>query len=233
MSSVVNVYDLLPKKYRQNKYINPNPLMPQHPFRLCLVGASGSGKTNILYNIIEQSKNFHKIYLYAKKLDEDLYRYLIDVWTKKSTKAKEQLIVYSDSIDDIATIDSVDVRKQNLFVFDDLVTERHVDKIGPFWIRGRKSNISSVFISQSYFMIPKLIRDNSNYFILTKQLKGRDLTMIAHDHSGSLDKETFKRLYRHATQKQFDFFFIDNETIRADYKIRKNFNYSLTANRQL
>ena len=77
MTNLINCYEYLPKKYKTNKYHNPNKIVPQHPFRLCIVGASNSGKTNTLMNIIELSKNFHKIYLYAKKLDEGLYQYII------------------------------------------------------------------------------------------------------------------------------------------------------------
>ena len=81
---IKNFYDQLPKKYRQKKYFNPNKLMPQHPFRLCIIGASNTGKTNSLMNLIEESKNFHKIYLYAKKIDEPLYNCFIDSWLQKS-----------------------------------------------------------------------------------------------------------------------------------------------------
>ena len=112
--SVINCYDRLPKKYKQNNYYNPNKLVPQHPFRLCIVGASNSGKTNTLMNIIELSENFHHIYLYAKKLDESLYQYLIDSWEKRGTKLGLNLITYSNDIEDMISVNDVDESIQNL-----------------------------------------------------------------------------------------------------------------------
>ena len=50
--------------------IKPNkrnwPYIPDHPYRILIVGSSGSGKTNVLLNLIENQSDIHKIYLYAK-----------------------------------------------------------------------------------------------------------------------------------------------------------------------
>ena len=44
-----NIYKLLPKKYLQTSYINPNKKLPiKHPCRLCIIGGSGMGKTQSL-----------------------------------------------------------------------------------------------------------------------------------------------------------------------------------------
>ena len=49
-----NIYKLLPKKYLQDSYTNPNKQLPiKHPFRLCIIGASGTGKTSSLIWLIE------------------------------------------------------------------------------------------------------------------------------------------------------------------------------------
>ena len=46
---------------------NPNwPQFPDHPYRLLVIGGSGSGKTNSLFNLINQQQDIDKIYLYAK-----------------------------------------------------------------------------------------------------------------------------------------------------------------------
>ena len=73
MSERPNIYKLIPKKYLTDKHYNPNPLTPKHPARICFVGASGTGKTSTLIWMINEAKNFQKIYLYAKKLNEPLY----------------------------------------------------------------------------------------------------------------------------------------------------------------
>ena len=232
-STVINCYDRLPKKYKQTKYLNPNKLMPQHPFRLCICGASNSGKTNTLMNIIELSENFQKIYLYAKKLDESLYQYLIDTWEKRGEKLGMSLIQYSNNLDDLISVDSVDESIQNLIVLDDFVCEKNLEKVSEFFIRSRKSNCSVIFISQSYFGIPTQVRINSDYFIFTRNLKGNELIQVAKDQSGMLSIDEFKKLYRSATKDGYDFFMIDLKHKDDKYRFRKNFDFSLVTNSKI
>ena len=48
-----------------------------HPYRILIIGGSGSRKTNTLLNLINEQKDIDKIYLYAKDLSEPKYEYLI------------------------------------------------------------------------------------------------------------------------------------------------------------
>ena len=54
------------------------PYIPDHPCRIFIVGGSGSGKTNLLLNLIENQPDIDKIYLYAKDPYESKYQYLIN-----------------------------------------------------------------------------------------------------------------------------------------------------------
>ena len=62
------------------------PFIPDHPYRILIIGGSGSGKTNALLNLIKEQDDIDKIYLYAKDLSEPKYEFLIkkrkDVGTK-------------------------------------------------------------------------------------------------------------------------------------------------------
>ena len=51
--------------------------IPYHPYRILIIGGSGSGKTNILLHLIREQNVIDKIYLYAKDLSESKYEYLI------------------------------------------------------------------------------------------------------------------------------------------------------------
>ena len=53
------------------------PYIPNHPYRILITGGSGSGKTNVLINLINEQHDIDKIYLYAKDLSEPKYEYLI------------------------------------------------------------------------------------------------------------------------------------------------------------
>ena len=69
-----------------DNYVNENktknnknwPYIPDHPYRTLIIGGSGSGKTNLLLNLIENQLDIDKIYLYAKYPYEPKYQYLIN-----------------------------------------------------------------------------------------------------------------------------------------------------------
>ena len=54
------------------------PCIPDHPYGIFIVGGSGSGKTNALFNLINNQPDIDKIYLYAKDPYETKYQYLIN-----------------------------------------------------------------------------------------------------------------------------------------------------------
>ena len=60
-----------------NKLNEKWPYIPYHPYRILIIGGSGSGKTNALLNLVNEQKDIDKIYLYAKDLSEPKYEYLI------------------------------------------------------------------------------------------------------------------------------------------------------------
>ena len=51
-----------------NEYNEKWPYIPDHPYRILIIGGSGSGKTNSLLNLINEQDVIDKIYLYAKHL---------------------------------------------------------------------------------------------------------------------------------------------------------------------
>ena len=53
------------------------PYISDHPYRIIIIGGSGSGKTNALINLINEQNDIDKIYLYARDLSEPKYEYLI------------------------------------------------------------------------------------------------------------------------------------------------------------
>ena len=49
------------------------PYIPDHPYRILIIGGSGSGKTNALLDLIKEKDNINTIYLYARDLSEPKY----------------------------------------------------------------------------------------------------------------------------------------------------------------
>ena len=61
----------------KNKHNKNWPYIPHHPYRMLIIRGSGSGKTNLLLNLIENHPEIDKIYLYAKDPYEAKYQCLI------------------------------------------------------------------------------------------------------------------------------------------------------------
>ena len=64
------------------------------------------------------------------------------------------------------------------------------------FIRGRKLNISLVFITQSYFKVPKDVRLNSTHFFIMKIPNKRELQQIALNHSSDINSKDFIKIYK-------------------------------------
>ena len=80
------------------------PFIPDHPYRILIIGGSELGKTNALLNLISQQDDIDKMYLYAKDLSEPKYEFLIkkreDVGTNHFANPNA-FIECSNKMDDI------------------------------------------------------------------------------------------------------------------------------------
>ena len=136
------------------------PYIPDHPYRILIIGRSGSGKTNTLLNLINEQGDIDKIYLYAKDLSEPKYEYLIknhkNAGIKHLNESNVFIECFYENIDDYNPS-----RKRKIsIVFDDMIADIMTNKkfqaiIKELFIRCRKLNISLVFITKSYFSVPK------------------------------------------------------------------------------
>lgn len=223
---VQNFYEKKEVQCYNRKYVNPN-YKHHHiniPFRMIIIGASGSGKTNILLNLLNMMTNtFNHIYLFTRNLDEPLYEYLM------ASISKDYLHCY-EGLDELNRMDlNTAFEGQCLVIFDDLVLEKDQLKITELFIRGRKleNGVSICYLSQSYYGIPKKIRGNTNYLILRKISSTHDLNMILADSSLGVTKEILHAIYKGCVKKSItDFLFIDMNT-DPEKAFRKNFDTPL------
>ena len=153
------------------------PYIPDHPYRILIIGGSGSGKTNALLNLINEQRDIDNIYLYAKDLGKSKYKYLIKNRENagiKHVNDSKAFIECSNTMDDVyENIDNYNPNRKRkiLIVFDDMIADIMTNKkfqsiIKELFIRCRKLNISLVFITQSYFSVPKGVRLNSTIILL-------------------------------------------------------------------
>ena len=83
------------------------------------------------------------------------------------------------------------------------------------FIRGRKLNISLVFITQSYFAQPKNIRINPTHYFIKKSLNKQELYQIAFNHSSNIDFEDFMNLCERFIAKP-SLFLANHTTLASD-----------------
>ena len=91
------------------------------------------------------------------------------------------------------------------------------------FIRGRKLNISIVFITQSYFKVPKDVRLNSTHFFIMKILNKRELQQIALNHSSDIDFKDFMKIYKECTKEPYSFL-VNDTTLQSDNPLRFRYN---------
>ena len=101
-----------------------------------------------------------------------------------------------------------------LIVFDDMIADILSNKklnsiVTELSIRGRKLNISLVFITQSYFSVPKNIRLNSTRYFIMKIPNKQELLQIVFNHSSDIGFKDFVNLYKKCNAKPFSFLVID------------------------
>ena len=173
------------------------PYIPDHPYRLLIIGSSGSGKTNALLNLINKQNDIDKIYLYAKDLSEPKYEILIKKRENAGIKCLNDPNGFIESFNTMHDVyknnDYTPSRKREiLIVFDDMIADITTNKefkaiIRELFIRCRKLNISLAFITQSYFSVPKDVRLNSTHYLIMKTNNERELQNIAINHSSDID----------------------------------------------
>lgn len=196
-NNVINFYELPAVQKYAVKYHNPTfdktnqPL--KHPMRTIVCGATGSGKSNILLNIMRSMNGtFENILIFTQDKDETLYKYL------------EQEFPDIRIYEGISTVKNFNFNsipdEQTLIIFDDMCVESFKDQkdICELFIRGRKmaqgAGISLVYLTQSYFQVPPIIRKQMNYLILRKINGTRDLNAILRECS--IDSENKTKLFK-------------------------------------
>ena len=206
---VQNLYQGLPKKYQASAKLRQNMKgIIEQPFRLGVIGGSGSGKTNLIMNLLaffgvfsEHSSMFQKV-IYVCPTQQPL--------VKEAMEATDR-VQWLQKLNDLPEVDNYCPPGPVLVVFDDLLSSNKKDSlfIERWFLKSRIKNVSCIYISQSYFGIPKTIRLQFSYLILKKINSIRTLTAVSTDFNDGTDLNWLKRAYKYANNKPNGFLFID------------------------
>ena len=189
-----------PSLLAKSNYKQGHPCMPADTFRMLICGPSGSGKTNILMHMLYRLLVYDKIYLCAKNLHQDKYQYLLDDFDNRVNPVVGYTVI--EGANDIIPLETLPPDNQKIVIFDDMVCEKNQNDIIDYFINGRHRNCSVIYLSQSYFKVPKNIRDNCSHFCVFGFLP-RENSRIA-DELG-IGRELLER----ATNAKYSFLYHD------------------------
>ena len=199
---------------KNKKFKQLYDFMPNDTFRMLICGSSGCGKTNTLFHmLIAPLLYYDEIYLYAKNLEQEKYKILINSMNDLSRGSNYDYDILKASNDEIIPIKNLPYEdNQKIIIFDDYVCEKNQREIVDYFIQGRHKNCSVIYLSQSFYKTPKDIRLNCSHYCIF-DLPARERKMISSELG--VDKEKFKK----ATKKQYDFIYVD----KPRKKVKKNF----------
>jgi hypothetical protein len=217
--SIINFYEQIEKEEPGTLIKPPNPNFNLHQmeisFRSILVAPSGTGKTNMLVNIIAafsaKKGTFASITVITQNKNEPLYKYL-----------EKKGVVVLEGLNKTPDLDKYDETVPHLIVFDDLVLSKDLKVVEKYYIRARKQQVSVMFLSQRYFPIPKMIRTNVNYLFILKVGDLRELRTMISEFALGITSDQIINMYTYATSEKFSAFLIDKEIQDEKKKYRKN-----------
>ena len=196
------------------------------PFKWCLVGSSGSGKTNFSLQIIQHA---HRLFDKAPSKIVIVYKEYQDIYNHFNSYIPTYLY-HEDEID------FEEITKQNienlLIICDDLYYSKKINEVAEhFLIKGRHRNTSWLVLTQSIFNNPALknISRNSSHITLFKSVRLNEPHIFFSQLRPSSSK-VLQDIYRKATENPYSYLDIDlSQTCPDKYRYKTNlFNKVVT-----
>lgn len=154
-----------------------NKFAPTWPFRMAVSGSSDSGKTTMLMNLLMGTKKIKEdgeryircndVVLIGKHLDEPKWGIVRDFYNSLAEEG-EDVSFKALPATEIPDIGDFDPSRATIVIFEDLMNapKKIQERIADYFSSGRHSNISPIYVSQRFFLIPKTIRENVTYISL-------------------------------------------------------------------
>ncbi len=220
----MEIENLQPKK--KSKHRDKNPFAPQWPFRVYMIGVTGSGKTNVLMNMLRKYLEYDTITIYAKEFDNDEKYIEFREMVEEIEEELEQALSYfsTELGDKFIPLEEYCKDNQNIIVFDDFAADERKEHkpVVETFIRGRHHNVSSFYLSQNLHALPKSARMQCSMIIVFKGCNDDDKRTLWKDHCSNVKWDEFDRLFHECTDPEHGFMVIDlkNHLLR----IRKGFD---------
>ena len=207
-----------------------DPYQLVHPSNILATGMTNSGKTNIIPNLIKQMGGFDRVIVFnGQSVNEFIY-----------DKMKEQIGDcfegysgfgnFQTLIDEIKN--DIDLKNEKImFIVDDFLNAGKImlDKLAGFSTWCRKltdGGLTFVVLTQSFFDVPKKLRQNVHYFLMMRGHDKKEIRAICSRFScKDCDIDDLFDMYEEATEggECTDFFIIDKKTMCNNLKCRRQF----------
>jgi tRNA A37 threonylcarbamoyladenosine biosynthesis protein TsaE len=224
------------KSKHQNhfKMYNLHPALPQHPFRMIISGSSGSGKTNLVKNLLLNKKfyknRFDNIYIMSSTyyINNDYEDIDVDV---VSTTYNEDFI---DTILELQNENLDDTK--GLLIIDDMsgmLPKSQNSKLANLFFRARHHNLSIMLLTQYYYNVPKNIRCNCSNIIIFNTENQNELKSLTAENCCHLKDQNFMSVFKYACNEPYSFLHIDYNEKNKHKRYRKKFQTILNTDQSL
>lgn len=207
-----------PKKKRNASFL------PSTLFMLA-IGPTGCGKSNVILNLILGGHlEFDKLFVYSKTLYQPKMQFLQQNVAMAEKKTKKRIGYFFSQEEELPRPSDLNAKDKNLMLFDDVITEKQNGKIMSYFTQGRHNGVNVLYLSQSFFKVPKnCIRENSNFIVLFHGLNQTDVRNIWSAYSSDLSLKEFKEFYKEGASAPHEFVVIDM-TVPPSQRYKKGFN---------
>jgi hypothetical protein len=230
LSVPIKVYATNKHGLKQSKNAEAG-LIPKTSFSMILNGRSGSGKTNLLINMLDSTEfykgHFNVIY-YISPTEDDLIKNL----KQKIITVKPTQKVLADIIQmmkDIIKKKNINKAPRVLVILDDVQNDdkfMRCNEILNLFLAGRHLNISTILMSQSLTKTPRSARINANLIVYFKGT-GSELELISQEmRPMHLRMNVFKQKIMDALTEPYSFIVIDNRAATDNKRFRKMFSFN-------
>lgn len=199
-----------------------DPRLPMPPFRMLINAPSGSGKSNMIQNLLFNDNFYKDKFSLTVYVSPTVYDDRTAQWMHKMDSDK---LVLTDRVEELDTIienliarQHEDEHKQDhiLLILDDCIgLIKRGSKINTFIMRCRHSRISVAMVTQMYRAVDPKIRENSSCYIFYKNANDTEVRKIMDEIGGRF--ENFKAYYDYATSKPYHFLYIDGYKLYRDF----------------
>jgi hypothetical protein len=211
-------------------------ILPRFPFSMMISGRSGSGKTNLLMNLMTKKSLyggfFHYVIVYSPTAGDmdDSYKalnipeenYIKDF----SAETLEELIDSRKDLIEKKGIEWVGQNSRVVIILDDIIANRKFLE-SPTALKLfallRHYLVSIITLMQSYNKLPRPLRLNANALAIFPASQSEVEVLLKEVTPSGISKRDFENVIDYATQDRYDFLYINNHA-DVGKRIRRNLN---------